>query len=401
MAPLGPFSAGREVAVAVSGGPDSLALGWLAARWGRPLALVVDHGLRREAAAEAAVTVARLAGFGVGARVLRLGLSPGTGAAAARAARYAALTTACREAGLAHLLLGHQRGDQAETLLLREAHGSGAAGRAAMAAWRAEGGVALLRPLLGIGRGRLLATLEAAGLGWVTDPSNADPRAERARLRRALDDPAGSGPRTLALAARAARFGAARGRQAAAMAAWIAAEAGFHPGPSVRLPEGAWPAAVLSALIRLVAGRAYPPAAGAVAALAAAPRPATLGGARLLRASGGFWLGREAAAMAPPVAAVPGMIWDGRHRVAGAAPAGAWLGPLGPGHGRAAGLPAALAATLPALWREGRVIAAPALGHHLPGVTIRPSFRAAAVEPFTFAGQDGDALDGGRPYVLG
>ena len=148
--------------------------------------------------------MAQLARQGMPARLLSLGLPPGPALQdRARAARLDALQRLCGEAGAPWLLLGHHRADQAETLLLRALAGSGAAGLAAMAPARAAAQALLLRPLLGLAPARLEATLDAAGLIPVRDPSNADPRFTRARLRAALADPGGEGDatRTLALAA--------------------------------------------------------------------------------------------------------------------------------------------------------------------------------------------------------
>ncbi|MDE2582833.1 MAG: tRNA lysidine(34) synthetase TilS, partial [Rhodospirillales bacterium] len=209
--PLGPFEPSPHVAVAVSGGADSLALAllahaWVGARGGRLLGLIVDHGVRAAAAAEAAEAAARLAGIGVPARILRLhGLARGPGLAErARAARYAALDAACAAAGIVHLLLGHHAGDQAETVILRALSGSGPAGLAGIAALTEAAGPRRLRPLLDIPPARLRATLTAAGLGWTEDPSNADQAATRGRLRQLRADRAGSGPATRALVAAAA-----------------------------------------------------------------------------------------------------------------------------------------------------------------------------------------------------
>ena len=137
---LGPFLADGSgpppVAVAVSGGGDSLCLAWLARHW-RPtlLALVVDHGLRADSAQEARWTVERLRHMGLTARLLTLTDLPyGPGIAArARQARYAALAQACHDAGCVDLLLGHQADDQAETACMRERAGSGPDGLAAWA----------------------------------------------------------------------------------------------------------------------------------------------------------------------------------------------------------------------------------------------------------------------------
>jgi tRNA(Ile)-lysidine synthase len=362
MARLGPWGGGRRVAVAVSGGADSLCLAWLAAGWGEALALVVDHGLRAESAAEAAWAAAALAGFGVPARVLRLdGLARGPGLAErARRARRAALLGACVEAGLADLLLGHHAGDQAETVLMRRLAGSGADGLAGMAAVAAHGPCRLLRPLLGVAPGRLRATLRQAGLGWVEDPSNRDPAALRTRLRERL---AGSGE-AAGLLAEARGFAQRRQAAEAACAAVLARVAVLRPEGFAVMAPGPWPAAALAAVLRTVGGRAYPVGAAAVARLAGAPRAATLGGVRLLpagRLGPGWLLVREAAAMAAPVAAGRGAVWDGRFRVVGEGDAALTLGALGDDarQGAGSGLPAAVRRTLPALRRDGRVVAVP------------------------------------------
>ena len=140
MAPLGPFEPSPRIAVAVSGGPDSLALCLLADRWARArrgtaFGLTVDHRLRPESGAEAAQVRRWLTARGIAHRTLRWpGARPVTGLQEqARAARLALLTGWCRRAGVLHLLLGHQREDQAETALQRLVRGSGIDGLAAMA----------------------------------------------------------------------------------------------------------------------------------------------------------------------------------------------------------------------------------------------------------------------------
>src|SRR5271165_4045530 len=131
MARLGPFEPAPMLAVAVSGGADSLALAvladaWARARGGAIIALVVDHGLRAAAADEARATEQLLTGRGIAVRALRLaGLGPGSALAErARTARYATLTAACEAAGTLHLLVGHHLADQAETVALRVLRGS-------------------------------------------------------------------------------------------------------------------------------------------------------------------------------------------------------------------------------------------------------------------------------------
>jgi tRNA(Ile)-lysidine synthase len=363
----------------VSGGADSMALallahGWARARGGDLLALVVDHGLRADSGAEAALTVRRLAARGIAARLLRLeGLARGTGLAArARRARYAALAAACAEAGRVHLLLGHHAGDQAETRLMREGGGSGAAGLAAMPALSETAALRLLRPLLTVPPERLRATLRAAGVGWVEDPSNTDPATLRARLRAALADPHGAAPAgRRALCSAAAAAGRARAWTERETAAALARHATLSPLGYALLAPGALPTPALGALLRMLGGADWAPTPSSVARLAATPRAATLGGVRLLPAGrlrpGGWLLVREAAAIAPPVPAVPGATWDGRFRLLGTTlPAGLTIGAVGDEAARLrrrSDLPAVILRTLPALWRAGTLVAVPGLGY--------------------------------------
>ena len=174
---LGPFERHPEIAVAVSGGPDSLALAILLDRWarrrgGRAIALTVDHGLREESAAEARRVGRWMRGRGIAHHILVWrGRKPKHGVqAAARDARYALLESWCRRHAILHLALAHHRDDQIETFLMRLGRGSGLDGLAAMPAIAERGGVRLLRPLLDIDKARLVASLAAMGQGWIEDP---------------------------------------------------------------------------------------------------------------------------------------------------------------------------------------------------------------------------------------
>ncbi|MBP0443556.1 tRNA lysidine(34) synthetase TilS [Roseomonas sp. SSH11] len=364
MAGLGPFGRAPALAIGVSGGPHSLALAVLAAEWaagpgGRVLALVADHGLRAGSRAEAEGVVARLASLGIPARLLALRLPAGGGLhERARAARLAALAAAAEEAGAPWLLLGHHRADQAETLVFRALRGSGEAGLAGMAMARPEGGVLVLRPLLGVCPDRIEAFLAARGLVPVRDPSNEDPRFVRARLRRVLGAP--GGPEVAALAEAAGAFALRRDRMRHAVAERLAAAACFEDAGWIRPDRAALGTdqvahAALSALLRSLGGRRHPPPRAAVGAMLGR------GGGSL---AGVVWRGavlcREAARCAPPVPACPGALWDGRWRVV-AAPQGGWIGALGPGGPRGT-LPAIVAAGLPAIRdAEGRILSVPAL----------------------------------------
>ena len=216
-----PWKAVPAVVLAVSGGPDSVALLWLAARWRRGLkrgprliAVTIDHGLRKEAAREARDVKHLARRLGVEHRTLRwTGTKPKAGIpAAAREARYRLLAKAARASGASHVATAHTRDDQAETLLMRLLRGSGIAGLAAMAAESEREGVRLARPLLEISKAELIATLEAAGIGFADDPSNRDPAFTRPRLRALMPALAeeGADAGTLArLASRLARANAA------------------------------------------------------------------------------------------------------------------------------------------------------------------------------------------------
>jgi tRNA(Ile)-lysidine synthase len=215
------FAPRRRVILAVSGGPDSVALLLLAKRWraARPrgpelVAATVDHRLRRESAAEARA-VAKLA------RSLRIahhalawrGKKPNSGLqAAARTARYRLLLDLARRLGADAIATAHTRDDQAETVLMRLAHGSGLSGLAGIRRTGQRDGVALLRPLLDLAKARLLATLRKARLTFAEDPSNLDPRFARVRMRRLAPALAGEGldaARLALLAKRIARADAA------------------------------------------------------------------------------------------------------------------------------------------------------------------------------------------------
>jgi tRNA(Ile)-lysidine synthase len=215
------WKAAPALLLAVSGGPDSMALMWLVARWRnalargpRLIAVTVDHGLRSEAAAEAR-HVKRLArSLDVPHRTVRwTGAKPKTGLpAAARAARYRLLAQAARAGGATHILTAHTRDDQAETLLMRMLRGSGISGLAAMARESERDGVRLARPFLNVSKSQLIATLKKANVDFADDPTNRDLNFTRPRLRAVMPVLAAEGgdSRNLArLASRLARANAA------------------------------------------------------------------------------------------------------------------------------------------------------------------------------------------------
>jgi tRNA(Ile)-lysidine synthase len=188
------FPRSGSVILAVSGGADSTALLVLARHWRGRLkrgpelvAATVDHGLRPGSRAEAEAVGALARRLGVAHEILVWrGRKSASGIeAAARHARYRLLAELARRAGASAIATAHTLDDQAETVLMRLAAGSGPAGLAGMRPRDIRHGIALLRPLLGVRKQRLIATLEREGIVWADDPMNADPAFARPRLRAA------------------------------------------------------------------------------------------------------------------------------------------------------------------------------------------------------------------------
>lgn len=385
MARLGPFEPKPSVAMAVSGGADSMALAILTSDWtrrrgGSTLAIVVNHGLRPASADEARITVARLTGLGIRAKAVAVAcLKRGSALAErARIMRYEILINVCRQAGVLHLLLGHHAGDQAETVAMRVLRGSQTPGLAGMSALREVAGVRLLRPLLEIEPAGLRRFLDESGVGWVEDPSNNDMRAMRSRLRHGL---AAHRSTETGLSHAISAVARLRSRQEAEIAAELAGRATVRPEGFALLSHGRIGRAALSSLIRTIGAMAYPPNPDQISDLAAHPRPATVAGVRIMPA-GRFSDGdallmvREESAIMKPIEVSSDTIWDGRFRLIsnGSFPEGASIGKLGDeasGFRLSSDLPSAILRTLPAL-RFGKVLAAvPHLGHHGAGDDVQ------------------------------
>lgn len=276
-----PVVTARRIALAVSGGPDSLALMVLAHEWARgsdhalPLVYSVDHGLRPEAAGEAAMVVREAGRLGLVARVLRWdGPKPETGVqAAARKARYGLMGDAMRADGAEVLLTAHHLGDLAETVLMRLAHGSGIEGLRGMDSFAEIEGCAIFRPLLSVDPQDLLEVVKAAGLTAAHDPSNRDRHYERVRWRQMMPALAELGLDPMRLATFARRMADADAviemQADAAVASLVHRDVGTAELPHAGL--AALPRAVgvrlLAKALRLVGGDRKPHALGAVESL--------------------------------------------------------------------------------------------------------------------------------------
>jgi tRNA(Ile)-lysidine synthase len=390
MAAFAPFEEQPHLAVAVSGGPDSMALAVLARNWvgrrgGTLTALVVDHGLRTESSAEASCVRRRLQGLNISTEILVWsGDKPVTGIqAAARTERYALLANWCARHGVLHLLTGHHVDDQVETIAMRAERRSGLDGLAGMSAIVEWPRCRLLRPLLGQSRDELRVYLCDHGISWIDDPSNSDIRFERARLRRAP-------PPDLVQAREIARAGDLRLNHEHSVLQVLANSMTLHPfgfcAIEISSLESVAAQALAGALSRVVGwigGRAYRPGPSAAIHLCdqirhlAPGHAATLGGCLVRREKHSLIVTRETGRLpgVSPVTLGSGFLWDGRFWIeagqAGAREVPVEIGPLRH-HGwkcveasvskrLAADVPKSAIWALPALWIDGEVAAVPHL----------------------------------------
>ncbi|QIE40654.1 tRNA lysidine(34) synthetase TilS [Rhodobacteraceae bacterium SC52] len=388
-----------RLGVAVSGGGDSVALMVLLADWAKTSGLqievaTVDHGLRAEAAAEAATVAQQAAALGLKQATLKLNhaLPPGNVQANARAARFELLADWAAARQLPAVCLAHTMEDQAETFLLRLGRGSGVDGLAGMASVRRapDDGPLWLRPLLDVRRETLRAFLRARGVDWIDDPSNTDTRFDRVRVRQSLSAGEFGQIDVPTLAETAHRLGAAK--RVLCQAAYDAAkdilsvEQGSICLDSARfsaLPDDTrW--RLLSAALCRVGGHIYRPRLKSLhraeRAIAERRRHA-LSGCIIAVKQGQIWVDREPSALAAKRGPVPG-VWDGRWYIEGPHRDDlhmAMLGPQGlaqrPGW-RDAGLRRSAILTVPGIWRGDTLVAAPSLPESMIGA---PDWRCLPV----------------------
>jgi tRNA(Ile)-lysidine synthase len=373
-----------HVALAISGGSDSTALMWLASRWAKALVqppkisvLTVDHGLRSEAAFECARVADWAGALGLDAHILTwTGGPPASGLQAkARDMRYGLMRDWCLANKATLLVTAHTLEDQAETLLMRLARGSGIRGLSSMRP--EEGPVVLERPLLQTSRAELRATLTAAGHPWIEDPSNADERFERVRLRKALPLLAELGLTPAAVARSATRLERALQPLEELCRSFLAQHVEVRPeGFAVvdlqhfRKLDDEIAIQVLERLLGRLGGGA-PPRLMAVEALhhwlrRGEIQARTLAGCRIAQRKRHLLIGREAGRISEaPVAIRPGetILWDNRFRVSitGGKPC-----EIVPARvlklARNPDIPAFVQDSLPAILAQGEIAALPSLG---------------------------------------
>ena len=327
---LGPFEPTPHLAVALSGGPDSMALtllaqAWLQAAGGRLTALTVDHSLREASRSEAEQVAGWMRARGIAHHILTPRHTPAGNnlMQAARQWRYHALSEWCREQGVLHCLLGHQLDDQLETVTMQTARGETEDGGAGMSGVRLYRGVRFLRPLLGERKATLKAWLQAEQAPWVEDPTNADPAYARTRTRQEL---AGAELQQLQQALEEKR--AERAQRELAVARAAARVVVVHPAGFARLDRAGWlelPAPLrsqlLADLVTTIGGQIHRPRRHETSwleeTLHAFKGTQTLGQCLIYWTEDQVIVAREPARVEPPVT-LQGegvLLWDQRFRV--------------------------------------------------------------------------------------
>lgn len=344
----------------------------------RVSAVTIDHGCR-DVRDEIAICAAQCTRLDVPHQVVPWKWDgQGNFQAEARAARRALIGDWAAEHGLDHVMLAHTADDQAETVLLRIARGSGIDGLAGMD--RKSG--LWLRPLLGVARAALRAALREIGVPWAEDPSNQDPAYDRVRARQMADQLSDLGltrARLLQLAEHAAAARRTLWRSAAQAAQHMA-----RPGGDLFLSRDLLDARqdtsrrLAAAAIQWIGGHEYRPRwqALSLALTKAQSGKATLGGCLLRPFEAGILIGREPGAVAGRVPA--GQVWDGRWIIDG--PDDTEIGAIGADglvqcpNWRESGLSRDTLLAAPALWRGNKLIAAPVLGAGTADSRLMTSF---------------------------
>lgn len=367
----------RHVAVAVSGGGDSLALLHLMSRVASAAgpalhAVTLDHRLRPESGREAAYVGEVCARLGVPHAVLAWDRGPAGGnlMAQARAARQSLIGDWARAQGIDAIALGHTADDQAEGFLMALSREAGLDGLCGMPPVRRQDGLTWLRPLLAQTRADLRAYLAQQGLHWIDDPTNVDTRFLRTRARKALSALAGIGVTAKGVARSVEMLSMARGALEADLAAFVREHVGDEAG-ALTVDRGAFTALhiemqrrLLAAAVRWIGGAAHPPRrSGLMQALVAikAGQGATTGGVRFRVGPRTLRIVREPRAAGHAVAV--GQVWDGRWTVTG--PPGPEVRALGAAglaqvpRWRDCGVARDALVVSPGVWSGGQLLAAP------------------------------------------
>ena len=370
----------KRIGIAVSGGSDSLALLHLVAEWGRATELraaTVDHGLRPEAADEAAYVARFCEGLGIPHRTLKWTGWDGHGNLQdqARRNRYALLARWAGKAGLSTVCLGHTTDDQAETFLMRLARESGLDGLTGIAPVIHRHGMRFDRPLLNVGRSDLRAYLSRKGVTWIDDPSNQDEGFDRIKARQALAALSPLGINAEKISRTMSHLSVEQNllREVAKEAAGriVRSSAGdlIFDRSLFRQQNPEMQRRLLSAALRWIATEAYAPRRDAVAEAMSAiadGRNFTLLGCLMLVSDMTVRITREFSAVRDTRAPADGL-WDGRWTFIGPKAAGLEVRALGEAlvsceGWRDTGIPRQSLLASPAIWDGADLVAAPVAG---------------------------------------
>jgi tRNA(Ile)-lysidine synthase len=380
------------IVVGVSGGADSTALAVLLHEWTSNqgislLAVICDHGLRKEAATEAEGVRRQLEDLGIPAIIRSLGVKPGGSIQErARAARYNALLEETRRKGSCILAVGHHELDQAETISQRLESGAfSPASLAGILPSRPMEDALLIRPFLSVPPDEIRAFLNKRGISWVEDPSNQDQKYTRVRIRQALKA-APSRIRDLVAIGDENRMLLEEIRsEALQRLSYASCEHRAGGARSLQLARLGADASGIEAFRRIIqsASGRYPMLSDQSIKNFLNKGMGCLGGSITWRQGGSDWVGREPSRMSPEADALPWSCWDGRLRLGECVPHDCHIQPLGSEAAtamRRAGktnLPQRILATVPALTRKGEVIAVPDLGVGLK-IDTKPAWKAEA-----------------------
>ncbi|WP_166417349.1 tRNA lysidine(34) synthetase TilS [Cochlodiniinecator piscidefendens] len=389
-ASLAGLPSGR-LGVAVSGGSDSLALLYLAARscpTGSVVAATVDHGLRPEARQEAAFVADHCAKLGVPHEILNWSDWNGTGnlQSSARDARYRLLAEWAQALDVKAVMLGHTQDDQAETVLMRLGRSAGVDGLCAMEPEISRYEMVFLRPLLSVRRAELQGYLRADACEWTSDPSNEDRAYHRVNLRKSMPQLEALGLTVDALSTVAMNMQSVRRALNSSTENAARAYARVHDGDVLFDKNGFWELSdeirrrLLVHAMCWVSKTTYAPRQSSVdqiVRMLSAGNDATLHGC-VIRQKGGVIVVSREYQRVKHIESLLGEVWDHRWKVSGPKIDGAKIAALGETGLRACpdwretGVSRQSLLASPAVWQNDVLIAAPLAG-------FNPEFRAELI----------------------
>ena len=394
MQKLGISKTRPKIAVAVSGGGDSLALTvlmqeWVTARGGEMLTLTVDHKLRPNSSAEAKCVQKLMRTRGISHDILTWeGNKPATHVQEmARKARYKLLLSTCKQRGFPFLAIAHNLEDQIETFWMRLTHGSGLDGLSAMAPVRVTEGVSVIRPVLPFSREQLRATCLQHDMEWIEDPSNANKKYLRPKLRAFENLLKKEGLTPERLAQTVQKLEDARQALQVMTDTTFAECVLLHPEGYATLKTEKWKQSpheiqrrVLTQILMILSPQPYPSGFGAIEQTRIELHNQFFSGKTLTGCeifpgrTGGILLTRESDAVESRVRVQKMMVWDGRFAVSGFSGKLLDIGALGEkglyelkkNMENSGTLPFKVKRVLPALWQGKNLLAVPHLSYYSP-----------------------------------